>query len=377
MNPMKYVLLSTALTLSVLAHAQEPQAEREQLRAELESARAELAEAARRMARLQRRLVESDGSIEVMIEGARAGATGLVDIEALEGKNIETIVINDPVIRGKFPGLRAHEGRPRLGILVGADDDGYEILGVTPGSGAESAGLKRGDRVVAVNGRDVTGDDVTIPQALEGAEVGATVPVTVERDGEPIELQIETSAPDHSLRVFAHRFGDGGEAMAHSEALREGLEEMEREIIVMHERGDAPMVRFAPRLPGLFVLGGNSDLISNHEGLAPYFGTGEGVVVLRIDNDNPLTLADGDVVLSVDGEPIDRPVDLGRAMLEREPGETVVLEVMRNGVLTQLEGEVPQSMLPGPGGARKFGLWTPRGAAPEPPAAPVPPPAQL
>lgn len=359
-NPMlKPLLLSGALLLSPLALAQsdDTQADRDALRAELDAARAELAEAARRMARLQRQLVDEGGH------------QGRWQMKMGEGdENIEIIV--DSAIEHAFGGTT-----PKLGILVGGEGGDFEVLGLTPGGGAEAAGLERGDKVVEVNGTAV-GGETSIGDALADLDAGSVVPVVVERDGERVAFEVETSAPDHGLRAFAHRFAP--EVDIDVDAIREGLEGMEREIIMLHE-GDFPMppdAPHAPRLPGLFVLGGDSDLVSNHDGLAPYFGTGDGVVVLRIDGDNPLQLTDGDVILSIDGETVDRPADLGRAMLDREAGDTVVLEIMRDGTLQQVEGTVPESRLPGLHRKRAVGMRAPRPAAPARPATPPRPPAR-
>ncbi|MBY6205481.1 PDZ domain-containing protein [Halomonas denitrificans] len=356
----KPLLLSGALLLSPLALAQsegatsaEQQAQRDALRAELDAARAELAEAARRMARLQRQLVEEGGH------------RGRWQMKMGEGdENIEIIV--DSAIAHAFGGTT-----PKLGILVGGEGGDFEVLGLTPGGGAEAAGLQSGDKVVEVNGMAV-GANATIGDALADLEAGTVVPVVVERDGQRMSFDVETSAPEHGLHAFAHRFAP--EIDLDVDAIREGLEGMEREIIRMHE-GDFPMppdAPHAPRLPGLFVLGGDSDLVSNHDGLASYFGTGDGVVVLRIGDDNPLQLADGDVILSIDGESISRPADLGRAMLDREAGDTVVLEIMRDGTLQQVEGTVPESRFPRLHRKREVGMGAPRPPRPARPAAPVP-----
>lgn len=349
-HAIKTLLACTALGLAMPLTAQDEQPDLEQLRAELEAARGELAQAARRMARLQRQLVEQEiGDDEI---GRWISKDG-------DGIEIENIVIPDPSAFGSRVRFGLAPDTPRLGILVGRNDGEHEILGVTPGGGAEAAGLQRGDRVLAVNGIELGDGSPTISGAMEGVEAGSSVPVAVERNGERIEFEVATSAPEDDIHVFAHRFGELEEQRAHVESLREGLGDIEREIIVMRPGANAPGAPPRPRLPGLFVLGGNSDLVSNHEGLAPYFGTGDGVIVLRIDQDNPLKLEDGDVVLTIDGEPVRRPVDLGRAMIDRDPGEGVLLEIMRDGTLVQVEGSVPESLLPRPGAAPGLGLRTP------------------
>ena len=363
------LLLSGALLLAPLAVAQDDEAEREALRAELDQARTELAAAARRLTQLQRQLIE-DGE-----------QRSLWEMKSGDGdENIEIII--DEAMDFEFVGTT-----PRLGVLVSGTDNDYGVLGLTPGGGAEAAGLQRGDRIQAVNGRTI-GPDVSIGDALDGVEAGDTVTVVVERDGESLSFDVETSTPERDIRVFAQRFGPGADFDFDIDmhALHEGLEAAERQIVVLRDQGlippDAPVPPIAPRLPGLFVLGGDSDLVSNHDGLARYFGTGDGVVVLRIADDNALQLKDGDVILSIDGESIDRPVDLGRAMIDREPGETVVLDVMRDGTLQRIEGSVPESRFPRLEGKRGLGFTVPAAAPSRPlrpasPAglAPPPPPA--
>jgi C-terminal processing protease CtpA/Prc len=373
MQPMlKPLLMSGVLLLSPLALAQseEDQVKREALRAEIQQARAELAQAAREMARLQRELVE---------EGVHEGRWTMKKADGDETTEIiiesDGIVIDSDSNVEFFGDVNAFGSTPKLGILVGGGRDAdNEVLGLTPGGGAEAAGLQRGDRVIEVNGLTLDNEGNTIGKALQGLEAGTAVPVIVERDGERLSFDVTTSAPERDVRIFAQRFApEMFDGMVELEGLHEGLEDIHREIIMMHE-GDHPFPPGAPmppRLPGLFVLGGDSDLVSNHEGLAPYFGTGDGVVVLRIGNDNPLQLTDGDVVLSIDGEPVDRPADLGRAMLGRQAGETVILEVMRNGTLTQLEGTVPESRFPGLHIKRGLGQRAPE--APRPPRPPRPP----
>ncbi|NKI34052.1 PDZ domain-containing protein [Wenzhouxiangella sp. XN79A] len=372
----KPLLLSCALLSSPFALARDEAADREALRAELQAARAELAEAARKMAQVQRQLVE-EGELQHRWRALAEDGD----------ENIEIIIESDQVVAEPDGNMFFFGARPKLGILVGGTGDANEVLGLTPGGGAEAAGLQRGDRVLEVNGRAL-GGETTIGRALDGVEAGAVVPVVVQRDGEELRFDVETSAPERDVRVFAQRFGPGADFDfdIDMDALHEGLDAAERQIVVLRDQGlippDAPIPPIAPRLPGLFVLGGDSDLVSNHEGLARYFGTGDGVVVLRIAEDNALGLQDGDVLLSIDGETIDRPVDLGRAMIDREPGETVVLDVMRDGTLQRIEGSVPESRFPRLHGKRGLGFIAPAFAPPRPqrpasPAglAPPPPPA--
>lgn len=328
-------------------------AERTELRQQIQQARDEMAEAARRMARLQRELGAGDSRVEILRLRGEAPESG---------EQAAPIWFGDrgDLSFGKFP--------PRLGVLLGGpgSEAANEVIGLTPGGGAETAGIEQGDRLVSVNGKPVAeGAPESIREALEDIEAGQPVPVVVERDGERLDFEVETSSITRDVRVFGLR-----------SAPEDG--EFEREIVIMRPDGpmglggDAPRLLkppFPPRAPLFSVLGHDSDLISNHAGLERYFGTADGVVVLRIDPDNDFGLRDGDVLLRLDEEAIDRPVDLARLLLGRDPGDEVVLEVMREGVLTQIPATIPERTGP----HHAFPMRIEFDPAPEPPDAPARP----
>jgi len=324
----KWLMTLALITTSAALAAQQndtDSADRAQLRAEIQEARTQMAEAARRMARLQRQLGGEERQVEIMrfIDGESNGSAP--DAPAWLGDSGEFVL-------RKLP--------PRLGVLLGGpgSDASNQVIGLTPGGGAEAAGIEQGDRLVSVNDKSVAeGDPQSVRDALEGIEAGTSVPVIVERGGQQLTFDVETTSVVRDVRVFGLRSApDTGEFE------REVEREIEREIVIM--RPDRPMPPVPPRhlrAPLFSVLGHDSDLINNHAGLEPYFGTAEGVIVLRIDPENTFGLRDGDVVLRLDDETVDRPVDLGRLLLVRDPGDEVVIEVMRENVLTQIPATIP------------------------------------
>lgn len=85
-------------------------------------------------------------------------------------------------------------------------------------------------------------------------------------------------------------------------------------------------------------------------GLARRLGNGleEGAVIVALEPDGPADQADlqlGDVVVAVNGRPVRDARELTIGIAERRPGETVSVEVFRNGRRQQVEvqlGERPQ-----------------------------------
>ena len=90
-----------------------------------------------------------------------------------------------------------HHG-PFLGVWLGAneDGDGAYVRGVVDGSGADKAGLKKGDVIVGIDGTEIV-DSGDLSQALDGLEVGDSVSIDVLRDGERVSLDAELG--EHKL----------------------------------------------------------------------------------------------------------------------------------------------------------------------------------
>jgi S1-C subfamily serine protease len=93
-----------------------------------------------------------------------------------------------------FPSkVRASEDA-KLGIMLDSSDGLLTVAGFSSGSGAEKAGIKKGDIVLAVDGQKVADfDDLRI--LLATRHVGDVVRVKVRRDKETVELEVELGAP--------------------------------------------------------------------------------------------------------------------------------------------------------------------------------------
>jgi predicted metalloprotease with PDZ domain len=82
----------------------------------------------------------------------------------------------------------------KLGIMLDSSDGLLMVAGFTRGSGAEKAGMEKGDIVLAVDGQKVEDvDDLRI--FLATRHVGDVVLVTVRRDKATVELDVELGAP--------------------------------------------------------------------------------------------------------------------------------------------------------------------------------------
>ncbi len=237
--------------------------------------------------------------------------------------------------------------RARLGVRVHAeanpDTDRYGALidGVAKGSPADKAGLKKGDIITKLNGESLLSgggvyeEDESAPgmRLIERArqlERGDTVEVEFRRDGETKTVELVAGAFDEMFfewSDFADEFGE-------PRRLRR-LMERYRELPEVHIRGPETFaLRLGTRLPGL-------ELVSLNPGLGEYFGTAEGLLVVRAPKSDAFELQDGDVIQTIDGR---EPKDVRHAMRilsSYQGGESLRLGIMRDKKKRTLDVEIP------------------------------------
>ncbi len=99
--------------------------------------------------------------------------------------NMARKVIDDLVTKGKVTrgwlGIGIQPLTPELAKSFGVDAEGVLVSQVMPKSPAESAGLKAGDLILAVNGTPVK-DPRQLQQVIAEADIGKTVEVTILRE---------------------------------------------------------------------------------------------------------------------------------------------------------------------------------------------------
>jgi S1-C subfamily serine protease len=114
---------------------------------------------------------------------------GMITSVKKEAENISFAIPIDK-IRALFPRLVAPEGRYgfRLGMEVAAGRP-VEIQAIEDDSPAAAAGLQAGDALTHLNGQSLReGLDFTL--ALIGHQGGETLPLTVERNGKPLQVAV-------------------------------------------------------------------------------------------------------------------------------------------------------------------------------------------
>lgn len=134
--------------------------------------------------------------------------------------------------------LKEVNGQVLVGIGVSVETafhDGYQIMSILPDSPALEAGLQPGDRLVAVDGTELSAS--ADPRAAIAGEEGTEVSITVVRGEERLELTLARRAVN--IPIVTYEMVDGtayinclsfGETTA--DTIREALEELDEQTAV-------------------------------------------------------------------------------------------------------------------------------------------------
>lgn len=82
------------------------------------------------------------------------------------------------------------EGRAYLGVKLAESRFGVEVRSVVPGSPADAAGLKAGDRIYSINGRELSTSDLpSVKKIISKVGPSGRLQLTVVRFGTVFSLQ--------------------------------------------------------------------------------------------------------------------------------------------------------------------------------------------
>jgi S1-C subfamily serine protease len=218
--------------------------------------------------------------------------------------------------------------RGRIGVIVRTDASaetdkiGAKIEGVTPGGPADKAGLKVGDIITTFNGTSLAGAK---PEDEDESGPGTKL-VDLARKLEPGD----------TVQLEYRRGNDSKKASLVTEDLGSSFR------FEMPE----PHAMLMPRMPEMnfeFFESPWGDLrfVSLNPDLGEYFGTKEGVLVVKAPVDSSLPLKSGDVILSIGGRKPASPEHAMRILRSYDKGETVSIEIMRKQKRLTVAWKVP------------------------------------
>jgi S1-C subfamily serine protease len=308
-------LLALALTATAPVSAQQAGAP-QQSRREVEDRMRELE---RELRELQRRLNE---------------------INRREGRITRTT----PRVWSSGPIVTIAGNRARLGVNVRPDRStrvdtiGAELLSVTPGGPAEQAGLRSGDIITMFNGERLVG---RYPAAGEDESEPAKKLVDFAReleDGDTVEVQYRRGNETRRATIVARElepedwygFVTLPRMKIDADRIAAGTERMARDM------ASGFALAFSDRW--LFDM----ELVALNPELGEYFGTTEGLLVVRAPRDGSLNLKAGDVILRIGGRTPASQASVARILRSYDEGETVEIEIMREKRRMTVTGTMPE-----------------------------------
>jgi len=293
--------------------------------------------------------------------------------------------------------------RVRLGVsLDGTQGDevnaqGARIQGVMDDTPAQEVGLLEGDIITHLNGQylldplsnegeEELDEDESLPvQRLialaQELEAGDEVEIRYLRGGQPQTVSFEAAEiDDPSFTLLRGNLGDAEGYYRFDPEERgvwsftlpdreefefkfqeleklEELEDLKLELKDLYV--DAPNIQFRSfpegSVRGWAMRGGDAPFVYNfmggmarfgleltelNPGLAEYFSSDEGLLVLDVDEDSTLGLLPGDVILAIDGREVEAQRDFHRILGSYEAEETISFNLVRKGQEITVEGTV-------------------------------------
>ncbi len=233
---------------------------------------------------------------------------------------------------------------PKMGVYLNTardasvDSIGAELSSVVPGGPADDAGLRAGDIITKANGESLARAD------RRGVSPGNRL-IAIKDDlevGDTLHVEYRRGAETRRADIVLDESG-GSSWTTLSDWARSG--------VVYAPRVDVePRVRVTTRAPtvvseiyGNFPLGWlDVELVTLDEDLGRYFGTSEGLLIIRGAEEGDLDLRSGDVILNVDGRVPASQSHLVRIMRSYQAGEEMQFEIMRDKARQVVSIRVPE-----------------------------------
>ncbi len=261
--------------------------------------------------------------------------------------------------------------RARLGLVLHSERNaktdaiGAYVEALTPGSPAEEAGMQPGDIIVRFNGEPLASakveadEDESVPTARL-MELAKDL-----KDGDKVTLEYRRGEQSHTITVTATRpVGPHFKMFTVSEPTSIEIPEIE-----VPDLGDIDVDVYTIGRPWR-----DMELVALNPDLGEYFGTAEGILVVRTAKEDPLKLRSGDVILKIGDRIPTTPAQAMRILRSYEPGETMAIQVMRKRAKLTVSVQAPPHRA---GGMRWYGTAPKPPEPPAPPAAPAPPGTKL
>ena len=214
---------------------------------------------------------------------------------------------------------------------------GVGISEIVKDSPAEKAGLRKGDVILRFNGEAVTSTR-KLNRLVNESSADQVVQLTISRGGSEQEVSATLGKRESMTKIFNEKT---------REEMRQKIEKMKNDMPKIR-KGDGTWVL---NMGNYRRIGIGTETLTKQ--LADYFGVGNGILVTSVNDNSPASKAGlkaGDIITAVDGEKVDSPGDISRAINKKEDGP-VTLTVVRDRN-TRSVTVTPEKPAPGTGDIR-------------------------
>jgi C-terminal processing protease CtpA/Prc len=219
---------------------------------------------------------------------------------------------------GTFLGVHAEDvSKENMASYGLREVRGVGVTEVVKDSPAEKAGLRKGDVIVGFNGEAVTSTR-KLNRLVNESSPDQNVRLTVARGGSEQEMSATLGKRDAFNNVWNEKT---------RAELKEKMDKMRKDMPNKIRNGDGT---FTINMGSYRRIGIGTQTLTKQ--LAEYFGVSEGILVTSVADNSAAAKAGlkaGDVITAIDGEKVDSPGDITRAINKKEDGP-VTLTVVRD-----------------------------------------------
>ncbi|HEX6188017.1 MAG TPA: PDZ domain-containing protein [Pyrinomonadaceae bacterium] len=217
---------------------------------------------------------------------------------------------------GTFLGVHVEdvtkENMSRYGMR---DVRGVGVTEIVKDSPAEKAGLRKDDVILGFNGESVTSTR-KLHRLVSESSADQNVRLTISRGGSEQEV----------TATLSKRQGTGMLNAKIREEVKQKMEQLKKEMPKI-KSGDGTWILHTGSYRRIGI---GTQTLSKQ--LAEYFGVSEGILVTSVNDNSPAAKAGlkaGDVITAADGEKVNSPGDISRAIGKKQDGP-VTLTVVRD-----------------------------------------------
>lgn len=244
-------------------------------------------------------------------------------------RSMATVEKDNP--RAQYFEFMTNPKRAVLGVIIddeSGEDRGVTVLAATPGGGAEKAGIKAGDILLAVDGKSMAAKGTQRPEhhlreVLRKLEAGAAIKVEYLREGKRATTTLKTQAPETDLALSM-------------------IPPLPPQALLGMDEDEFKQFMPFDKMFGMF--GGPTrgmELCKLDEDLAAYFKTRDGVLVIKAPKDKALGLKSGDVIQKIGSDKVSEPITVMDKLRSRGEAQTVRIEILRQGKKLTLDATIP------------------------------------